>query len=98
MQQHTLQRLLHYSAVDETAGGVGGCLGVIAGSPLDVVRVRLQQSNQQHTGFFSLLRHTVNREGPLALFRGLFYPLVSAAAQNALVRHSACALLTAWSL
>jgi solute carrier family 25 (mitochondrial carnitine/acylcarnitine transporter), member 20/29 len=80
-----MQVSLHLRVLGEAAGGVGGCLGVIAGSPLDVVRVRLQQSNQQHTGFFSLLRTTVNHEGPFALFRGLFYPLVTAAAQNALV-------------
>lgn len=67
------------------AGAFGGCLGVLAGSPIDVVRTRLQQSNQSHTGFFTLLHRTVSKEGPFALYRGLTYPLITAAAQNAVV-------------
>jgi solute carrier family 25 carnitine/acylcarnitine transporter 20/29 len=69
------------------AGGVGGIAGVIAGHPLETVRIRLQQPrvlpSAAPTGCISLLRHIVNTEGPLALYKGMTSPLSTIAFQNA---------------
>lgn len=57
------------------AGGCGGTAGVIAGYPLDTLRVR-----QQHTGkgsAFHILRRLVAAEGPFSLYRGMTAPLAS---------------------
>lgn len=69
------------------AGGLGGMAGVIAGHPLDTVRVRLQQppsSSPVPSNSLSALgvvRQIVYCEGPLALFKGMLSPLASIAVQ-----------------
>lgn len=82
------------------AGGVGGMAGVLAGHPLDTLRIRLQQppppaSPGITTGHarlaarppsaVALLRGIVRAEGPSALYRGMGAPLASVAFQNAMV-------------
>ena len=57
------------------AGGFGGSAGIIAGYPLDSIRVR-QQSSQTGSAF-SILKNVVAKEGPLALYRGMAAPLAS---------------------
>nr|GFD26987.1 mitochondrial arginine transporter BAC2-like [Tanacetum cinerariifolium] len=57
------------------AGGFGGSAGIMAGYPLDSIRVR-QQSNQPGSAF-SILKNVVAKEGPLALYRGMAAPLAS---------------------
>ncbi|KAL2234749.1 mitochondrial arginine transporter BAC2-like [Sesamum indicum] len=64
------------------AGGFGGTAGVIAGYPLDTLRIR-----QQHSGkgsAFQILRRLVASEGPFALYRGMTAPLASVTFQNAI--------------
>ncbi|KAL8537601.1 hypothetical protein ACS0TY_012647 [Phlomoides rotata] len=64
------------------AGGFGGTAGVIAGYPLDTLRVR-----QQHAGkgsAFHILRRLVAADGPFALYRGITAPLASVTFQNAI--------------
>ncbi|GKB85792.1 mitochondrial arginine transporter BAC2 [Tanacetum coccineum] len=65
------------------AGGFGGSAGIMAGYPLDSIRVR-QQSNQPGSAF-SILKNVVAKEGPLALYRGMAAPLASVTFQNAMV-------------
>lgn len=65
------------------AGGFGGSAGIIAGYPLDSIRVR-QQSSQTGSAF-SILKNVVAKEGPLALYRGMAAPLASVTFQNAMV-------------
>lgn len=70
------------------SGGVSGLSGVVAGQPLDVVRIRQQQ--RQGGGGAGAAPPTRGRqilagEGPRALFRGMAYPLLTSALQNALV-------------
>lgn len=63
------------------AGGFGGTSGVVAGYPLDTLRI-LQQ--QQHTGkgsAISILRRVLANEGPFALYKGMAAPLASVAFQ-----------------
>ena len=57
------------------AGGFGGVAGIIAGYPLDTLRIRQQHSSKGSA--FNILRHVVSREGPLALYRGMAAPLAS---------------------
>ncbi|CAM6101854.1 unnamed protein product [Calypogeia fissa] len=69
------------------AGGVGGIAGVVAGHPLDTVRIRLQQPrvvpSLAPTTCMGLLRHIAKTEGPLALYKGMTSPLSTIAFQNA---------------
>ena len=47
---------------DLTAGTIGGCSGIVAGQPLDTVKVRLQSTNS-FTGPLDCLVKTVRNEG-----------------------------------
>lgn len=59
------------------AGGIAGAAGVLAGQPLDTVRIRMQQPGCPWGTAGAALRATVAREGPTALFRGVTYPLAT---------------------
>ncbi len=86
------------ATADFIAGGIAGMSGVIAGAPLDVIRIRQQQPRlptaaassltQKEANILQLLRHTLRTEGVQALFRGTVYPLSTAALQNAVCFHS----------
>ncbi|XP_027122684.1 mitochondrial arginine transporter BAC2 [Coffea arabica] len=65
------------------AGGFGGVAGIIAGYPLDTLRIRQQHSSKGSA--VNILRHVVSGEGPLALYRGMAAPLASVTFQNAMV-------------
>ena len=71
------------------AGGAGGAAGVVVGQPLDVVRVRLQQPGGARGagpgGTAGALAALVRREGPLAMFKGMSYPLATTSFQNSVV-------------
>ncbi|TVU22961.1 hypothetical protein EJB05_32684, partial [Eragrostis curvula] len=79
------------------AGGVGGMAGVLAGHPLDTLRIRLQQPPPPHVSpgitaarrapasAAATLRGILRAEGPAALYRGMSAPLASVAFQNAMV-------------
>lgn len=59
--------------------------GVMAGHPLDTVRIRLQQprlaSAVTPTSATGLIKHIVSTEGPMALFKGMASPLATIAFQ-----------------
>lgn len=57
------------------AGGCGGTAGVIAGYPLDTLRIRLQNSAEGTA--VQILRRLVAAEGPFSLYRGMAAPLAS---------------------
>lgn len=57
------------------AGGFGGIAGVVAGHPLDTVRIK-QQSGQGGSAY-NILRNVAAKEGRLALYRGMGAPLAS---------------------
>ncbi|KAH6781407.1 Mitochondrial substrate carrier family protein [Perilla frutescens var. hirtella] len=63
------------------AGGVGGTAGVIAGYPLDTLRI--QQQNSATGSAAQILRRLVTAEGPFSLYRGMAAPLASVTFQNA---------------
>ncbi|KAK9834891.1 hypothetical protein WJX81_006826 [Elliptochloris bilobata] len=76
------------AAKDLLAGAGAGAVGVLAGQPLDVVRVRLQQPHSRMPGALASLQSLVRAEGPGALFKGSFYPLTTIALQNAVAFHA----------
>lgn len=67
------------------AGGMGGMAGVMAGHPLDTVRIRLQQprlvASATPTTATGLIKHIVSTEGAMALFKGMATPLATIAFQ-----------------
>lgn len=71
------------------AGGAGGTAGVLAGYPLDTLRIRQQNSGGESA--FAILRRAVAKEGPRSLYRGMFAPLASVTFQvytsTLLLRH-----------
>ncbi|KAL4459023.1 hypothetical protein ABPG75_013888 [Micractinium tetrahymenae] len=77
---------LSKASVDFMAGGVAGACGVVAGQPLDVVRIRQQaQPGAGGAGAAHMARSIFRAEGARSLFRGMAYPLATAALQNAVV-------------
>lgn len=56
-------------------------MSVIAGHPLDTVRVRQQQLGQPAITMLSKLSLMVRTEGVLSPYKGLSYPLYSSALQ-----------------
>ncbi|CAD6197940.1 unnamed protein product, partial [Caenorhabditis auriculariae] len=77
------ERGVHFSA-----GVVSGAAGVLAGHPLDTVKVRLQtqQPGQAlYRGTFHCLRKILHQEGFRGLYKGLSSPLASLSAINAIV-------------
>lgn len=56
------------------AGGVSGMCGWAVGTPMDVIKARLQVSGvsgRRYRGFFHCVSHSVRSEGLSVLFRGL---------------------------
>ncbi|KAK7141822.1 hypothetical protein R3I94_011493 [Phoxinus phoxinus] len=56
------------------AGGVSGMCGWAVGTPMDVIKARLQVSGvsgRRYRGFFHCVTHSVRTEGIAVLFRGL---------------------------
>ncbi|KAK4428092.1 Mitochondrial arginine transporter BAC2 [Sesamum alatum] len=76
------------------AGGVGGTAGVLAGHPLDTLRIRQQHSTNGSA--FGILRSVVAREGPFALYRGMLAPLASISFQTAITFQSYATLSRAF--
>nr|XP_018672942.1 solute carrier family 25 member 48-like isoform X1 [Ciona intestinalis]XP_026696558.1 solute carrier family 25 member 48-like isoform X1 [Ciona intestinalis] len=66
------------------AGWVGGAASVLVSHPLDTVKVRLQ-TNSAYRGAVHCIIKTFTREGVKGFYRGMSFPLASAAAYNALV-------------
>eukprot|EP00803_Ostreobium_quekettii_P008502 evm.model.scf_2502.2 EVM.evm.TU.scf_2502.2 scf_2502:5580-9336(+) len=65
------------------AGGIGGMAGVVAGQPLDTIRIRLQQKGSRYAGVAHAWNSIISREGPTSLFKGMAYPLATVALQTA---------------
>jgi hypothetical protein len=56
-------------------------LGVIAGQPLDTLRIRIQQKGCPDTRVLAVWRAMAQVEGPRGLFKGMSYPLYTTALQ-----------------
>lgn len=56
------------------AGGLSGMCGWCIGTPMDLIKARLQMDGmgeQRYRGFFHCISHSVRTEGPWVLFKGL---------------------------
>ncbi|ETN80212.1 hypothetical protein RB195_015011 [Necator americanus] len=76
------------SAIDFFAGCIGGAAGVLAGHPLDTVKVRLQMQNpgsKLYRGTWHCFKTIIRKEGFSGLYKGLSSPLASLTAINAVV-------------
>eukprot|EP00611_Tribonema_gayanum_P019248 TRINITY_DN3290_c0_g1_i1.p1 TRINITY_DN3290_c0_g1~~TRINITY_DN3290_c0_g1_i1.p1 ORF type:complete len:158 (+),score=27.36 TRINITY_DN3290_c0_g1_i1:57-530(+) len=71
---------------DILSGTVAGIAQVVAGHPLDTIKVRLQtqsSTNPEFSGMGDCIRKTIQREGLMGLYAGAASPLVGAMAHNA---------------
>ncbi|KAM9786263.1 mitochondrial carnitine/acylcarnitine carrier protein-like [Neosynchiropus ocellatus] len=72
------------------AGGVGGACLLLAGHPLDTIKVRLQTQPKAsaqyvlYTGAYDCFRKTISKEGVLGLYKGLGAPLAGVAPMMAI--------------
>lgn len=62
-------------------GGLAGMMGVVAGQPLDTLRIRLQQRTCSHSTISGVWRAMAGKEGLRALFKGMSYPLYTTSFQ-----------------
>ena len=56
------------------AGGLSGMCGWCTGTPMDLIKARLQMDGmgeRRYRGFFHCISHSVRTEGPGVLFKGL---------------------------
>lgn len=72
-------------ALEFIGGWVGGAAGVLAGYPLDTVKVKIQTSTPgTYRGTFDCLRQVAAKEGVKGLYRGMSSPLLGVAGINAI--------------
>eukprot|EP00040_Diaphanoeca_grandis_P029641 m.173932 g.173932 ORF g.173932 m.173932 type:complete len:301 (+) comp31746_c0_seq2:1331-2233(+) len=67
---------------DFIAGSVGGCTGLFVAHPLDVVKVRMQLSGST---LLATAKSTISKEGFSGMYKGVWPPLATAGALNAIV-------------
>ncbi|KAK1943401.1 Mitochondrial basic amino acids transporter [Phytophthora citrophthora] len=72
-------------ARDLNAGTIGGVAGIIAGHPLDTIKVQLQTSSEAGVGVLRTLRRVTSSEGAAGLYRGVLSPILSNAPINAVI-------------
>jgi len=71
-------------ALEFVGGCLGGAAGVLAGYPLDTVKVRIQTSPPgTYRGTFDCLFDCVRKDGARGLYRGMTSPLLGVAGINA---------------
>ncbi|SAM03022.1 hypothetical protein [Absidia glauca] len=92
------------SVNDFIAGWVGGAAGILVGSPLDVLKARLQAPRQHHqlqqqqsVGAWHTLTQMVRIEGVGSLFKGVLAPVMGLAGLNAILFVSYGGLLRAFN-
>ncbi|VDK54319.1 unnamed protein product [Cylicostephanus goldi] len=64
------------SGIDFFAGCLGGAAGVLAGHPLDTVKVRLQMQNpasKMYRGTWHCFRKIIQKEGFAGLYKGKIF-------------------------
>jgi len=75
-------------ALDFVAGCLGGGAGVLAGYPLDTVKVKIQtqdvNSGVKYKGTLDCLVKLVNKDGVKSLYKGMSSPLLGVAGINAI--------------
>eukprot|EP01137_Pigoraptor_chileana_P005102 Opistho-2@47735 len=78
-------------AKDFLAGTLGGCAGVLAGHPLDTVKVRLQTQDHasgkplRYTGTFNCFTTIIRQEKVMGLYKGMASPMAGVMVVNAML-------------
>ncbi|EGF99901.1 uncharacterized protein MELLADRAFT_26850, partial [Melampsora larici-populina 98AG31] len=68
------------------SGSVGGAAQVLVGQPLDTIKTRSQIAPVgMFSGPMDVARKTISQEGVLALYKGMFSPLIGVAGVNSLL-------------
>lgn len=67
---------------DFMAGWIGGCAGLLVGHPFDTLKVRQQAF--QNSSLSQITKECIKKEGVKGLFKGMFYPMLSAGALNSI--------------
>lgn len=78
-------RYAMHCSVSLHPGAVGGMAGVVAGQPLDTLRIRLQQRECRSRSIVGVWRAMASAEGARGLFRGMSYPFYTTALVNSVV-------------
>jgi solute carrier family 25 carnitine/acylcarnitine transporter 20/29 len=68
--------------IDTFGGSFGSMVGLVVGSPFDVVKVRMQNTANSSVGVFSTISETWQHEGFTAFYKGLLPPLIGEAVLN----------------
>lgn len=76
------------SAVELTAGGLGGATGILCTQPLDTIRIRLQNPDFGYRGILHCARATIKSEGIRGLYKGVGSPLATVGLMNAVLFYS----------
>ena len=77
---------LWFFSKDLIAGTSGGMAGIIAGQPMDTIKVRQQTAaSNVLPSSVKIARDMLRKEGPLSFFRGMVAPLIANAPINALI-------------
>ncbi|OQR99750.1 mitochondrial carnitine/acylcarnitine carrier protein [Achlya hypogyna] len=74
-------------AKDLCAGTVGGVAGIVAGHPLDTIKVRLQTQSHltKRSSILQTFRSIAAKEGVRGFYKGMLSPIISNAPINAVV-------------
>jgi hypothetical protein len=68
--------------IDTLAGSFAAMIGLVVGSPFDVVKVRMQNQSGASIGVVSTIMETWGKEGFYAFYKGLLPPLMGEAVLN----------------
>ncbi|XP_076033532.1 solute carrier family 25 member 45-like isoform X2 [Oratosquilla oratoria] len=67
---------------DFVAGWIGGCTGLLAGHPMDTIKVRQQAVT--HTSAAKAIVNTLKFEGVRGFYKGMGFPILTTGAMNSL--------------
>eukprot|EP00930_Biecheleria_cincta_P034204 TRINITY_DN23653_c0_g1_i1.p1 TRINITY_DN23653_c0_g1~~TRINITY_DN23653_c0_g1_i1.p1 ORF type:complete len:174 (+),score=23.64 TRINITY_DN23653_c0_g1_i1:65-523(+) len=78
-------------AVELTAGGIAGALGILSTQPMDTIRIRLQSSANSmgmlssYGGVLDCAQETLRKEGLRGLYKGVASPTMTVGIMNAVL-------------
>lgn len=73
------------TAVELTAGGVAGAMGILLTQPMDTIRIRLQDPKLSYRGIGGCALDTLRTEGLRGLFKGVGSPMLTVGIMNAIL-------------
>jgi solute carrier family 25 carnitine/acylcarnitine transporter 20/29 len=73
------------NSIKMLCGGLSGCIGIVAGQPLDMLKIRLQTEPGVHKSSYSCFTQIIRNEGFRSLYKGMAAPIFSQFFQNGLI-------------